>query len=118
MDSAKYSDNLRDFVSKCLEKDVKKRISADHALHHPFIVSAFPSSHLATWLHSLQYSPHHHANNDIQRSCSMVSLQVDHDEEEEDDDSAPTTPDDVSPTSLHIPNRNLLLHTPKEFHLF
>lgn len=101
-------------MSKCLEKDVKKRISADHALHHPLIVSAHHALHLATWLHTLQYSS---ANNDTQWTCSMASLQADHDVEEEEDDSAPTTPDDVSP-SLQIPNRNLLLHTPKEFHLF
>ncbi|KAI7886661.1 kinase-like protein [Lichtheimia hyalospora FSU 10163] len=117
LDDSQYSDNLNDFVSQCLEKDAKKRISADHALHHPFIVSALSHTHLATWLHTLQYSPC--ANNNTKWSCNnMVSLQAEEEEDDDDDDSAPTTPDDVSPTSLHIPNRNLLLHTPKEFHLF
>lgn len=33
----KYSDNMCDFVEKCLEKDLKKRWSIKKLLQHPFI---------------------------------------------------------------------------------
>lgn len=43
----KWSPDLNDFFSKCLEKDVEKRPSADELLKHPFIMRACSPKELA-----------------------------------------------------------------------
>ena len=35
-----YSSNMRDFVSKCLQKDVNERADATQLLQHPFLKSS------------------------------------------------------------------------------
>lgn len=36
------SKNLMDFLSKCLRKDPKSRLSVDQALNHPFLYDKAP----------------------------------------------------------------------------
>jgi len=39
-DQDKWSEVFKDFVAKCLEKDIEKRLTADEMLKHPFIQKA------------------------------------------------------------------------------
>jgi len=57
----KYSMELVDFLSRCLENDVEKRLSSDELLEHPFLRKSCDSSDFAPVVNAVvQKNKHNH----------------------------------------------------------
>ncbi|KAI9314293.1 kinase-like domain-containing protein [Dichotomocladium elegans] len=132
--TAFFSAQFHAFVARCLQKDPMQRLSSDQASSHPFVLAALPPHYLATWLQSLEYPAAPSSSlsvssitdtaEDVEASATAsyshfdepLSMTVGIEDHHATEEYAPTTPGDV--LHPHVHNRDLLLYTPKEFHLF
>ncbi|KAL4558381.1 hypothetical protein LXL04_036580 [Taraxacum kok-saghyz] len=51
------TDDLRDFINKCLRRDRNERWSCDQLLHHPFLLSCSPPSPPQITINTCKFSP-------------------------------------------------------------